>query len=111
MAHEHEYLSVKAAQEARETLACERLRNNNQALVMDDEMEKALSDTQKVIQEVVVQKAIITKITSDRVANIKARKLSEAQRKRLERICIDYEDRMQEQVVRQAELTATHQSL
>lgn len=38
MAHEHENFAVTAAQAARETLASEGRRNNDQALVMDEDM-------------------------------------------------------------------------
>lgn len=74
-------------------------------------MTKALSDARKVRQEVGVQKEFITKIISDCIANTQALKLAEARRKRLERIDIDYADRMQEHAVRKAVLTAAHQSL
>lgn len=53
IAHEHEHLSVKSSQATRDTLAGERRRNNSKALVMYDELAKALSDTRKVRQEVV----------------------------------------------------------
>lgn len=68
MAHEHEDLAVKAAQAARETFARERRLNRKKALFMEDQMAKALGDAWKVRKQVVVQKAVITKITSDRVA-------------------------------------------
>jgi len=111
VAHAHEDVAIKAAQAARETLAGERRQNNNQELLNDEDMAKALSDTRKAKQEIVVQKAVITKLTSDRVASTQARKLAEAQSKRLERVGIEYEDRLQEKEVKLAELTTTHQSL
>ena len=55
-AHAHEDVSIKAVQDARKTLAEERRQKNNQALVMDEEMAKASSDTRKAKQEVAVQK-------------------------------------------------------
>ena len=54
VAHEHNHLAVKAAQAAGETLAGERRQNNNQDLLVDEEIEKALSDARKSRQEVVV---------------------------------------------------------
>lgn len=57
---------------------------------MDGGMVTTLSDTRKLREEVVVDKAVITKITIGRVANNQARKLAEARSESLERIGIDY---------------------
>ena len=70
---------------ARKTLAEGRGLNNSQALILDEEMAKALSDARKAKQEVAVQKAAITNLTSDRIANTQDLKLAEARSKRLER--------------------------
>ena len=81
---------------ARKTLAEKRRVNNGQVLILDEEMAKALSDTRKANQEVAVQKAVITNLTSNRIANTQARKLAEARSKRLERTGLKYEDRIQD---------------
>jgi hypothetical protein len=111
VAHANEDISIKAAQVARKTLAEERRVNNNQALLLDEELAKSSRETRKANQEVAVQKAVITNLESDRIANTQARKLAEARSKRLERIGLDYEDRLQDKEVKLAELRTTHQSL
>ena len=74
-------------------------------------MSKALSDTRKANQEVSDQKAVITNLTSYRIANTHARKVAEGRSKRLERIGLDYEDRIHDQDVKLVELLTTHKSL
>ena len=66
---------------ARKTLAEERRVSNSQALILDEEMAKALSDTRKANQEVAVQKAVITNLTSDRIANTFAKLENKERRK------------------------------